>query len=101
MSTNYPMDFYASNMKIIDYQNINKGFLFNTDCSYPEARKVGEIVFQRLTFDSESAILDKLKTGSFIYSLSPANMTIKDSVFKMHHRSSEDFDVFKFEDSVS
>lgn len=31
MATNYPMNFYASNVKIIDYQNVNRGFIFNTD----------------------------------------------------------------------
>lgn len=56
-------------------------------------------MFENLSFDEESDILDKLKTGSFIESSSPANFTIRDSFFKMHHREMEDFDVFKFEDS--
>ena len=86
MTTSYPMNFLASNLKIIDYKNLNSGFLFQTEWAYEGASTVGEIVFENLSFDEESDILDKLKTGSFIESSSPANFTIRDSFFKMHHR---------------
>jgi hypothetical protein len=60
-----------------------------------------EILFENISFDAESPILEKLKTGSFISSTSPANVTIKDSVFMLHHRSSEDFDIVQIKDTVS
>jgi hypothetical protein len=101
MTTNYPMSFQASNVKIIDYQNVNRGFIFNADCGYSEATTTGEILFENISFDAESPILEKLKTGSFISSTSPANVTIKDSVFMLHHRSSEDFDIIQIKDTVS
>ena len=99
MRTAYPMNFVAEDITIIDYQNINEGFRFETSCNYEGATIHGEIIFDNIKFASESEILDKLKSGSFIYSISPANFTIKNSAFKMHHRSMENFDVFKFEDS--
>ena len=93
------MNFLAEDITIIDYQNINEGFRFETSCNYEGATTHGEIVFNKLSFESEATTLDKLKSGSFINSSSPANFTIKNSAFKMHHRSMENFDVFKFEDS--
>lgn len=99
MTTSYPMSFSAQHLKIIDYQNINAGFIFATNCNYEGASTTGDILFENVSFENESPVLDKLKSGSFINSSAPANLTVKDSVFKIHHREMENFDVFKFEDS--
>jgi hypothetical protein len=101
MATNYPMSFHASNVKIIDFQNVNRGFIFDIGCDYEGATTTGEILFEKISFEAESALLEKLKTGSFISSTSPANITIRDSVFRLHHRSSEDFDIIQIKGIIS
>jgi pyruvate/2-oxoglutarate dehydrogenase complex dihydrolipoamide acyltransferase (E2) component len=50
MSTSYPMNFHASNVKIIDYQNVNIGFIFDTGCDYEGATTTGEILFEKISF---------------------------------------------------
>lgn len=95
----YPLSFSTKNVKVIDYQNINAGFIFAVDCNYEGAAIIGEIVFDNLNFIREKSILDRYKTGGLINIAAPANITIKNSVFNIQHRALEDFDMIKIEDS--
>ena len=100
MTTRYPMNFKAQNIRIIDYQNMNKGFLFETQCNYEGASVHGEITLDQFTFvDEDGAMDNKFKSGSFLSTYAPVNITISNSDFRMHHRVMEDFEVFRIEDS--
>jgi hypothetical protein len=98
MTTEYPMNFLAQNVKIIDYYNIRAGFIFDVNCNYTEAATVGEVVFDSITFAEEEEHYGKLRLGSFIYYASPANLTIKNSVLRYHHNVLENIHVIDIED---
>ena len=100
VTTRHPMNFKAQNIKIIDYQNMHKGFLFETQCNYEGASVHGEITLDHFTFVDEDIIMEnKFKSGSFLNTYAPVNLTISNSDFKMHHRIMENFGVFTIEDS--
>jgi hypothetical protein len=99
MSTNYPMNFLASNVKIIDYQNTRAGFLFETDCNYTDSTSTGEVVFENMSFSVVSEELNIFKLGSFIYYSSPYNLTIQNSVLNYEHDELENIDAIRIEDT--
>ena len=93
------MNFEAANFNVIDYQNMNAGFIFSPECNHQGAAITGDILFDQVSFSQESDIVDRYKTGGLIYSSSVANLTITNSIFNIHHRELEDFNVFEIEDS--
>ena len=99
MISNHPFNFVAQNIKIIDFYNINSGFLFQTQCNYVGASIFGNILFNGLIFTYESDKLFKFKTGQFIDIYAPANVTISNSVFNIEYSSVESYDVFLLEDN--
>ena len=99
MISNHPFNFIAQNIKIIDFYNINSGFLFQTQCNYVGASLTGNILFDSLTFSYESSKIYKFKTGQFINSWAPANFTISNSVFDIEYDKIESYDIILFEDN--
>lgn len=99
--TKYPAGFNATYLKIIDYENLNRGFYFPVVCNYEGAYVAGTTLFQYVTFvDEDSKIPNIYKGGSFIFTTAPTNTTIQHSNFDIEHSWMEAFDVIRFQDSA-
>ena len=46
--TQQPLNFEATNVTVIDYRNINAGFMFEVECNFEGANLVGEIIFDNI-----------------------------------------------------
>lgn len=94
-----PINFSSQNLNIIDYINIEAGFVFLTQCNYDGANTVGEIVLDGIYFTKESKNIGIFKVGSLIDIRSPFNVTITNSQFSLINYISENFDVIVIRDS--
>lgn len=63
---------------IIDFDQVTAGFVFLTQCNYPEAVISGDIVVDNITVTQTMPRSDK-RTNGLIHTYSPQNITIRNS----------------------
>ena len=99
LSWSDPISFFAENINIIDYTNLESGFNFPTQWNYNGATTVGEISIDTMNFLKESTDIGLYRIGSLIDISSPFNISITNSNFVLQNSIEETFNVIQIRDS--